>query len=498
MRLAAELRPLAPTDRRALIAIDLGAESCRVSLLRWLQDGPEIRLIHRFANDAIATGGELHWNMSHILTELEVGLRRCAECVTEGVRSIAVDGWAVDYVRLDSHGRALAEPFCYRDERTLDAMETAHARLSHIRMRELTGVQLSRINTAYQLHAEARGESARWLNLPEYVLHRLGAAPVAERTNASHSQLLSVMGEWCDEIFTALDLERSHAADLVSAGTDVGRLKGPLARLGAFSNTRLIAPACHDTASAIAAIPDAGGDWAYISSGTWSLVGTLLDSPVTSPEAADANFTNLAGAAGKTLFHKNVNGLWLLRQSIEAWSVPGFQISLPELVDQASSVAAPDHLLDVDDPDLLLPGDMPARINRQLRGRGLLELDPSPTNAPAIASLIFHSLASRYAEVLKSAQTLTGRTFRRLYIVGGGSRNALLNRLTEEATGLRIQGTEPESSTLGNFAVQLASLEAGAGFDAGALAGWAATLQTARRVESCFNAHPKLGHRLLP
>ena len=482
MSLAAERRPLAPTDRRALIAIDLGAESCRVSLLRWLHDGPEIRLIHRFPNGAIAADGELRWNMSLMLTELEVGLRRCAEYVTEGVRSIAVDGWAVDYVRLDSQGQALAEPFCYRDERTLHSMGSAHARLSHTRMRELTGVQISRINTAYQLHAEAHGESARWLNLPEYVLHRLGAAPVAERTNASHSQLLNVMGEWCDEIFKALDLERSHAAVLVSAGSDVGRLKGPLARLAAFNNTRLIAPACHDTASAIAAIPDDGADWAYISSGTWSLVGTLLDRPVTSPEAAEANFTNLAGAAGKTLFHKNVNGLWLLRQSIEAWSEQGFQISLPELVDQASAVAAPGYVLDVDDPSLLLPGEMPARINRQLRDRGLCELDPSASNAPALASLIFHSLASRYADVLKLAQRLTGRTFKHLYIVGGGSRNALLNRLTEEATGLRIRGTEPESSTLGNFAVQLASLEAGKGFNAGALVGWAATLQSARRI----------------
>jgi len=453
---------LAPKDLRALVAIDLGAESCRVSLLRWHNDQPCITLVHRFRNEAVHVGDELHWPIDLIFDQLLIGLRKCAEIATEGIRSIAVDGWAVDYVRLDDNGIALADPFCYRDQRTLAAEEKAHALISAARMREITGIQLGRINTAYQLVAEQPYLSDRpWLNLPEYVLHRLGASSVAERTNASHSQLLDLDGNWSEEIFTALNLDMSLAPKVVPAGTDIGQLIGPLTELTAFKDTRLIAPACHDTASAIAGIGDTSDDWAYISSGTWSLVGALLDAPVHTPEASAANFTNLAAAEGKVLFHKGVNGLWLLRQCMDTWCAAGSTLTIPEVVASVESVPPPKHLIYVDDPDLLLQGDMPARINKQLRRRGLTELDPSPANAAAIASLIFHSLAVRYAEVLHLIERLSGRHFKHLHIVGGGSQNLFLNRLTEESTGLKIKGTEAESSTLGNFAIQLATLERG-------------------------------------
>lgn len=469
----------APGDARALVAIDLGAESCRVSLLRWLSDGPEIRLVHRFANGPVEDGGELRWPMARILDELDAGLRRCAEIAVEGVRSIAVDGWAVDYVRLDNEGAAIEEPFCYRDKRTFAAEDAAHERIAAARMRELTGVQLGRINTAYQHVAEREHLRERpWLGLPEYVLHRLGGEAVAERTNASHSQLLGLDGRWSEEIFSALGLDAGQAPRVVAAGTDLGRLRGPLAELPAFGETRLIAPACHDTASAIAGIADAGDDWAYISSGTWSLVGALLDGPVNTAEACEANFTNLAAAGGKTLFHKNVNGLWMLRQCMDAWAVEGAEFTVGEVVKAAEAVPAAGYVLDVDDPELMLQGRMPERINAQLRRRGLSELDASAAGAGAMASLIFHSLAARYAEVLQVIERLSGRRFRHLYIVGGGSRNGLLNRLTEEATGLRIKGTCAESSTLGNFAVQMAKLEDDEA-TAGGVAAWSARLRAA-------------------
>ena len=466
-----------PHDLRALIAIDLGAESCRVSLLRWQNARPNITLVHRFRNEALHVPGEikdeLHWPITCIFDELLTGLRKCAELATEGIRSIAVDGWAVDYVRLDANGVAISDPFCYRDPRTLAAEEKAHALIPAARMREITGVQIQRINTAYQLVAEQPHlQSHPWLNLPEYILHRLGAAPVAERTNASHSQLLDLNGKWSEEIFTALNLDITLAPRLVTPGTDIGQLRGPLTELPAFKETRLIAPACHDTASAIAGIGDATSDWAYISSGTWSLVGALLDAPVNTDETAAANFTNLAAAEGKVLFHKGVNGLWLLRQCMDTWCSEGATLTIPEVVAAAEDVPTPSNLIEVDDPDLLLQGDMPTRINAQLRRRNLPELDPTATNAAAMASLIFHSLAARYAEVLTLIQRLNGRHFTHLYIVGGGSQNALLNRLTEQATGLKIKGTEAESSTLGNFAIQLATLEQGN------IAAWARRLKS--------------------
>ena len=460
-----------PTDRRALIAIDLGAESCRVSLLRWSNDSPSIELIHRFSNHALQSADGLHWDLPTIVDGLNAGLRQCAQTAPEGIRSIAVDGWAVDYVRLDAHGQPAANPFCYRDERTIAAEIALHERVSATRMRELTGIQLLRINTAYQLFADdAELRKLPWLNLPEYILHTLGARPVSERTNASHTQLLGLNGVWSDEILRAVELPSSAMPELVNPGTDIGKLAGPLAELSAFAHTRLIAPCCHDTASAIAAVPDPAGDWAYISSGTWSLVGTLLREPNNSPRARQENFTNLAGADGSICFHKNVNGMWLVRQCIETWGAEGAQIDIVSLVEAAEHIPAFDYHLDVDDPDLLLAGRMPQRINAQLHRRNLPEFSTAPADAPTLAAFVFRSLAARYAEVLASVTEITGKQFRRLYVMGGGSQNDLLNRLTAAATGLTLAKIGTECSTTGNFAVQLATLEGGPANK------WAATL----------------------
>ncbi len=450
----------APADRRALVAIDLGAESCRVSLLRWHHQQRHIQLVHRFANHAMETADGLRWDLPSILDGLDLGLARCAEIASEGIRSIAVDGWAVDYVRLNPDGAPIGNPFCYRDERTVASESALHERISAARMRELTGIQVLRINTAYQMYAEiAEMRANRWLNLPEYVLFRLGARPVSERSNASHTQLLDQNGTWCSEILAALDCPAATMPEIVNPGTDIGKLQGPLAQLSAFADTRLIAPACHDTASAIAAIPDPDDDWAYISSGTWSLVGTQLRAANNSSRARDENFTNLLGADDTICFHKNVNGMWLLRQCLEAWQIDGTTIDLPSLIQRASALAPPACTLDVDDPDLLLSGHMPQRINAQLHRRNLPELSVHAEDAPAMASLLFHSLAARYAEVLRSVAAITGKQLRRVYIMGGGSQNEFLNRLTAEATGLPVCKVGTECSTVGNFAVQLATLE---------------------------------------
>jgi rhamnulokinase len=236
-------------------------------------------------------------------------------------------------------------------------------------------------------------------------------------------------------------------------------VQGELALLPAFANTRLIAPACHDTASAIAAIPDPGDGWAYISSGTWSLVGTQLKAPVNSTEARRENFTNLGGVDGTICFHKNVNGMWLLRQCLESWKERGTALELTELVAAAESFGPREYALDVDDPDLMLQGHMPERINAQLRKRGLVELGTDAKDAAEMASFVFHSLAARYAHVLRSVAEITGKRLQRLYMMGGGSQNEFLNRLTAEATGLEVRRAGTECSTLGNFAVQLATLE---------------------------------------
>jgi rhamnulokinase len=454
---------LLPADKRASIAVDLGAESCRVSLLRWVTDKAQITLVHRFANAPREVNGGLHWDLQMIEAGLEDGLRQCAALAPEGIRSIAVDGWAVDYVRVDSDGKALADPFCYRDERTIKAERALHRKIGPERLRELTGVQLIRINTLYQLYADqlqGLPEGRQWLNLPEYILSRWGGVRVAEHTNATHTQMVELyQRQWCTEIFSAAHLDLASAAKIVPPGTEVGKLSGPLAELPALRDTVLIAPACHDTASAIAGIPATGNDWAYISSGTWSLVGTLLEQPRNGDAAAEENFTNLGAVGGRICFHKNVNGMWLIRQCMEKWAAEGRTWTVPELVAAAEKTTKPHGLLDVDDPDLLLAGQMPQRINAQRVRKGFEALEERPENAPVFASLIFHSLASRYAKVLDRVAFHSGKKLKRLFVVGGASQNDYLNRLTKEATGLELFRGSAESSTVGNFAVQMAVLE---------------------------------------
>ncbi|HEY8997671.1 MAG TPA: FGGY-family carbohydrate kinase [Edaphobacter sp.] len=459
--------PATSPDHRALIAVDLGAESCRVSLLRWKEGKPAIELVHRFGHQPQSTEGGLRWEFSRIVDGVEDGLEKCAEIATEGVRSIAVDGWAVDYVRLDKNGKAIAEPFCYRDPRNHRAEAVLHQRITRERLRELSGVQLQPINTIYQQHADhLKDAHAAWLNLPEYLLYLWGGRPVAERTNATHTAMVGLDGKWCEEVFDAAGIRIEDAPQLVEAGTIVGTYNGAIAKLHGVA---LIAPCCHDTASAVAGIPAEGEDWAYISSGTWSLVGTVLDRPCNTADAARENFTNLGAAGGRVLFHKGINGMWLLQQSMRTWQMT----DVAALIEQARKATgfAASELIDVDDPVLSDPGDIPARINAQRAVRGLEAI----TDPVQMTRLIFESLAARYASVLQSIAEMTGKRFSKIYIVGGGSQNTLLNSLTEAATGLRVVRGAVESSTLGNFALQLAALDGDT--SAAHIAKWAAALQ---------------------
>jgi rhamnulokinase len=469
---------MSPADRRAMIAIDLGAESCRVSLLRWRDGQPQIELVHRHANGPVSFHGELRWDLKQITQQIDIGLRKSAGIASEGVRSIAVDGWAVDYVRLNKQGEAMADPFCYRDERNIRAQAEVFKRISPQRLWSITGIGISRINTLYQLFADADGlHDKPWLTLPEYMLHRLGGRAVAEYTNATHTQLVDAEKRaWSPEIFAAAGLLQAAAPPLVLPGTIVGTLTGAHLNMRALEGAELIAPACHDTASAIASIPDSGDDWVYISSGTWSLVGTLLKEPIIGEPSEAFDFNNMGAAGGRICFHKGVNAMWLLRQCITEWAHE-IDWTVPELIQAAEHLSPPANLLDVDDPDLLLPGEMPSRINRQLTERGLERLEEGAEAAPQMVNLILHSLAGKYGEVVSNLARITGKKFRRIYIVGGGSRNSLLNRLTACATGLEVRCGAVESSTVGNFAIQLAAQEK-TGADAAAVAHWARQLSS--------------------
>ena len=447
----------------ALVAVDLGAQSCRVSLLRWEGEVASVRVVHRFANAPIDLQGTLRWDIERIFAGVKEGLRLCASAAPEGIASIGVDGWGVDYVRLADDGSLIGPPFSHRDGRTHDAMKEVLKKISAERLYELTGIQLLSLNTLFQLYADNSAgiaPNAPWLNLPEYVTNLLGGRAVSEFTMATHTQMVEIgTRKWCSEIFFEAGLDRTSAPEIVPTGTCVGTLQGELAQLPAFRSTQLIVPACHDTASAIAAIPAAGeDDWAFVSSGTWSLVGTVLPLPCVSEEARKMNFTNLGGVGGTICFLKNVNGLWILRQCLDEWEKSGQKWTVEELVKRSEKMPAPGEFLDVDAAEMLVPGEMPEKINAQLREKGLRSLPDNAEGIAQTANVIFHSLAKRCAEVLVSVGTITGKKLKRVFIVGGGSKNEFLNRLTGEYAALEVIAGSSEATKIGNFAIQIAAL----------------------------------------
>ena len=405
----------------ARIAIDLGAESCRVSLLRWKDGQPEIEIVHRIPNGPVHRGPSLHWPLDAILAGLEEGLRKAADEAPEGIASIAVDGWSVDYVRLAPDGQPLGEPFCYRDERTVPSKEAADAIVPNGKLFERTGVLPHRINTVYQLLADPKDHidpHAPWVMLPEYILHWLGGRRAAEYTNATHTGLVDLKtGDWDRELFSLLDIPIDAAPPIVRAGTILGPIKGPLAALDAYRKTQIIAPACHDTASAIAGIPTSLSSTAYICSGTWSLVGTLTSAPVTTHEALEARYTNLGAATGDLCFHTLVNGMWLLKQCMDAWAAEGRAWEIEELIAQAACSSFP-GVINVDAEPLLLDSDMPERINHQLWRRRWATIPDVAGNEPVFARVIFESLAARYASALQDLGKMLGRKMERIHILG--------------------------------------------------------------------------------
>jgi rhamnulokinase len=445
----------------ARVAIDLGAESCRVSLLRWEGTQPKIEVVHRLPNGPVHRGDSLHWALDTILTGLEKGLRKAAHLAPEGIATIGVDSWGVDYVRVGADGHALRQPFCYRDERTVASKEAADKIISPLRLYQLTGAFPTRINTVYQLMADPTAgidPHSAWAMMPEFVLSWLGARRVSEYTQATHTGLVDLKsGDWSREVFRELNLPIEAAPPIVRAGTFVGNVRGPLASLGAYKNTQLVVPACHDTASAIAGIPKDMSSTAYISSGTWSLVGALTPAPVTTPAAFDAGYTNLGAATGDLMFHNLVNSMWVLKQCMDSWAAQGRPWKIEDIVKAAGECNAPAGKLNMDAEALMLDAEMPQRINNELARLGYESISDVPGSEPIFARLIFESLASRYAEALASLEKMLDRKLTAIHMLGGANRNKLLVQLTEQRTGLPVEIGETESTTIGNFAVQLAA-----------------------------------------
>jgi rhamnulokinase len=457
----------------ARVAIDLGAESCRVSLLRWVNGKPAVEVIHRIPNGPRHRGDTLYWPLKQILAGLEEGLRKAAAAAPEGIASIGVDSWSVDYVRIAPDGSMLCEPFCYRDERTVKSKQAADAIISPFDIYQRTGAFPIGLNSVYQLMADPaagiEGKNQRidkrapWVMFPEFVLYWLSGRRVGEYTNASHTGLVNLKtGTWDAELFEMLGLAVEAAPPIVTTGTVLGPIKGPLAALDAFRTTQIIAPATHDTASAIAGIATDLSSAAYISSGTWSLVGTITQTPVTTRHAFDAGYTNIGAAGGGLLFHSLINSMWVLKQCMDGWAAAGRPWPIEKLVQEAAACNAnvATGVLDMDAPTLMLDSDMPQRINNELTRLGFEEIPDVAGNEPLFARTIFESLALRYASALANLEKMLGRKLDRIHMIGGATRNKLLIELTEKQTGLKVEIGETESSTVGSLAIQLAASEA--------------------------------------
>lgn len=465
----------------ARVAIDLGAESCRVSLLRWMSGKPSIEVVHRIANGPVHRGDSLYWPLDAILAGLEEGLRKAAAAAPEGIASIGVDSWGVDYIRLAPDGKPLRDPFCYRDERTVPVKDAADKIIAPFELYRITGAFPLRLNTVYQLLADpAAGidACAPWIMLPNYILYWLGGSRTSEYTHATHTGLVDLKtGDWSADVFSRFGLPMEAAPPIVQAGEVVGKLKGPLAALDAFKETQLIAPACHDTASAIAGISSDLSSSAYISSGTWSLVGAVVQEPVTTRHAFDAGYTNLGAATGGLLFHSIVNSMWVLKQCMDQWAAEGRPWPIEKLVREASECCVTTGVLDMDAEPLMLDAGMPERINAELVRLGFEAIPDVPGNEPVIARTIFESLAIRYASALANLERMSGRRLKGIHMIGGASRNKLLVKLTEQRTGLPVEIGETEGSTVGSLAVQLAASDTpGARITTEAVRGWAKRL----------------------
>jgi len=441
-------------------AIDLGAESGRVFLVRYDGGTIALRAIYRFPNQPVFGQGHLHWDIEALWQEMRAGLRQArAEAGT--IESIGVDSWGVDYGLVDANGSLLEQPFHYRDTRTQGVVEQVCARLSRERIYSETGIQFLPINTLYQLAAHYQAEpelfdrAYRLLLIPDLMHSRLSGVTVCEYTNATTTQMWSAVAHcWATDLIAAAGIPLHLLPPVVEPGTVLGPLLPALQdELG--TGVRVVAPATHDTAAAVAAVPHRTADgWAYISSGTWSLVGLELPHPLIKPEALQANFTNEGGVFGTTRFLKNVMGLWLLQECRRTWAQAGQRWSYEQLFTSAAMAAAFTAFIDPDDSAFLAPGNMPARIQQFVTHHH----EPPVMTPGALTRCILESLVLRYRQVLEVATNLAGTRLRVIHVVGGGSQSALMNQWLADATGLPVVAGPVEAAALGNALMQLVGL----------------------------------------
>lgn len=433
---------------KTVLAVDLGAESGRVMAVQRIGDTLRLEELHRFPNTTVRVRDTLHWDFLSLWREIQAGIARGRAL---DPASIGVDTWGVDFGLLDAQGELIGNPVHYRDRRTDGMMERVFARVDRARVFEQTGIQFMPINTLYQLMSLVERRSPQLaiadtlLTAPDLLNYWLTGAKACEFTNATTTQLLNPRtGTWATDLIDALGIPGHIFPSIVQPGT----------RLGSYDGIPVIAPACHDTGSSVAAVPMQSARSAYISSGTWSLVGLEVGAPVINADALAANVTNEGGVAGTYRLLKNVMGLWIVQQCRATWQAQGHSYAYAELVRLAQESAPLRSLIDPNDARLLPPGDHPALIRSLCAERG----EPVPETHGAIVRCVLESLALAYRDVLETLDRLAGRASDVIHVVGGGARNELLCQMTADATGRPVIAGPVESTVLGNALVQLIAL----------------------------------------
>jgi rhamnulokinase len=460
---------------RLVAAVDLGASSGRVMIGRVAPNELELTEVHRFSNDPVLLPDGLHWDILRLYREVLAGLREATRAA-DGLVSIGLDSWAIDYGLLDEAGSLLGDPYHYRDARNAAGVAAVHEVVEPADLYARTGLQFLPFNTIYQL-AAARGTSAlaaarTMLLIPDLLGYWLSGVRVAEVTNASTTGFLDVHRRtWDTELMGSLAIPPSLFPPLGAPGDVIGPMRDDVRQAtGASAETVLTLVGSHDTASAVVGVPAGNESFAYIACGTWSLVGVELEHAVLTEASRQANFTNEGGVDDRIRYLRNVMGLWLLQESLRTWELEGRAENLPALLVAAGELPTGGPVIDADDPSFLAPGDMPSRI-----GEACLRLDqPVPGTRAALVRCILDSLAAAFGRAVRDAARLSGRSVEVVHLVGGGARNTLLCQLTADACEVPVLAGPVEATALGNVLIQARAR--------GLLAGDLATLRALVRV----------------
>ncbi|MDB6017126.1 MAG: carbohydrate kinase [Pedosphaera sp.] len=442
------------------LGVDLGAESGRVIAGCW--DGRRMRLeeLHRFPNGPVAIADSLRWDILRLWNEIQTGLTLAARRFGKSVVSVGVDTWGVDFALLSKSGELLGQPYNYRDPRTRGMLEKAFKRVPRQEIFAATGLQFMELNTLYQLLAlqrnspEVLAAAETLLTMPDYLNWCLSGARVSEFSIATTTQCFNpAKRTWAFDMLEKFELPTKIFPEIVSPGTKIGSMRQSLADRTGLGSINVIAPAEHDTGSAVAAVPTSHtgrSNWAYLSSGTWSLLGVEVKEALLSPRTLELNMTNEGGVDSTYRLLKNIMGMWLVQQCKRAFEAHGRTWDYAELVRVAAEAPALRSLVDPNDDRFLNPPDMPAAIQEYCRETG----QPVPETEGALVRCALESLALKYHTVIGSLEELTGETIEVIHVVGGGSQNNLLNQFAADACNRPVLAGPVEATGLGNVLVQ--------------------------------------------